>query len=369
MLSCAIEATGLLDRHPTGITRYTRSLIEALSALEVPASDAFELTQLWRSSRWKRRDRLPRGPRLSAQMWRSGLWPLSRPWQVVHCPANRMPPWRGPAYVSTIHDLYAALGINHADPGSRERQLAVYREQGARSTRLICVSEHTRQDWLRLIGGDASRIHVVHLGVADRFRPHSNDELSALRQRLELPQPYLLFVGHANPNKNLPRLLEAYARSTVRAHCQLALVGGAPPDEQRTLVERISALGLGKRIRMLGYVNDADLPALYAGAAAYLFPSLYEGFGLPILEAMASGVPVLTSTAASCPEVAAGHAVLVNPESVDAIAEGLDQVVAMNAAQREAARAYAATKTWQRTADATLAIYRLAAQDHRGGGA
>jgi glycosyltransferase involved in cell wall biosynthesis len=110
--------------------------------------------------------------------------------------------------------------------------------------------------------------------------------------------------------------------------------------------------------RFAGFVSDADLPALYAGAAAYLFPSLYEGYGLPILEAMACGTPVLTSDRGSCPEAAAGHAVIADPLDVDALAAGIREAVSMTAERRAAALAYARSRTWEATARGTLAVWR-----------
>jgi glycosyltransferase involved in cell wall biosynthesis len=167
----------------------------------------------------------------------------------------------------------------------------------------------------------------------------------------------LLFVGLTNPNKNLPRLLAAYAQSAARGEHRLAVVGHVPEKQHQALDEELSELGIRDHVHLTGYVADAELPALYAGAAAFLFPSLYEGFGLPILEAMASGVPVLTSTTSACPEAAGGHACLVDPESIDAIANGIDAVLKMTVAERDAAQGYARSCTWRRTAESTLAAY------------
>jgi glycosyltransferase involved in cell wall biosynthesis len=360
-LRVAIEATGILDPGATGISRYTRCLIEALSALPDELAGDLELVQLWRSSRWRSRQQLVKGTRLHHQMWRNSIWPLRRAYDVVHVPHNRMPPWHGPAYVSTIHDLYAAIGINHEDVVQRERQLAVYRELGARSARLICDSEHTRQDFLHYIGGDPDRVDVIHLGVSPAFRSHTEAETAAVRSQYRLKRPYLLFVGYGNANKNLQRLLQAFAQSNLRGHVTVALAGKAPPQASALLKEAIRRHGLEADVQLLGFVPDDALPALYSGAAAYLFPSLYEGFGLPILEAMASGVPVLTSTAASCPEVAHGHAALVDPLSVDSITAGLERVVGFSAAQCAAAQLYAQGKTWRETAERTMDVYRKAA--------
>ena len=355
----AIEATNLTDDRVTGIGRYTRQLIEALSALEVPAGDEFELLQMCKRSRWKLRERLAHGPRLSAAQWFGPFWPLPRPaCRLLHVPDEREPPWNVPV-VASVHDLYAALGINVADEGKRRRKLRHYAHLRDRCTRLVCISENTRQDFLRLVGGDPARLKVVPLGVAATFRPHSAAELAAMRARLALDGPYLLFVG-ATANKNLARTVEAFAAGGFGRDFTLVVAGQQPPDVLASLTQRIATLGLSSQVRFAGHVSDDDLPALYAGAAAYLFPSLYEGYGLPLLEAMASGTPVLSSDRGACPEVAAGHAVIVDPTDVDAMAAGIGATLDLPADRRAAALAHARARTWAETARGTLAVWREA---------
>jgi glycosyltransferase involved in cell wall biosynthesis len=355
--SFAIEATNLADTEATGVARYTRCLIEALAALALPADEDFDLVQVYKASRQPRGDAMATGPRLSRLAWRGRLWPLRQPaFDLVHVPDERMPPWSMPM-VATIHDLYAALHINYTDEAKRQRKLATYAMLRDRCARLICVSEHTRQDFLRHVGGDPARLRVVHLGVAKRFRPHLDDEIAPVRQRYDIEGPYLLFVG-ATANKNLARLVEAFGAADARHHYRLVVAGKLPRSALDAIQERIAHLGLAHRVHLLGYVDDADLPALYAGASAFLFPSLYEGYGLPILEAMASGTPVLASDRASCTEVAAGHAVIVDPQDIDALAAGIGETLQVSAARRDAARAHAASKTWERTARETLAIWK-----------
>jgi len=358
----AIEATNLADSNVTGVGRYTRCLIEALSALQLPAGDEFELVQAYKLARQPRRAAMARGPRLQTQAWRGSLWPLRKPdVALLHIPDERMPPWQMPL-TATVHDLYAALGINATDEARRLRKFRSYEMLRDRCARLICVSEHTRQDFLRHVGGDPARIRVVHLGVSGEFRPHDDAEIAPVRQRLGIAGPFLLFVG-ATANKNLARTLEAFAASGARRDHVLVVAGKLAPAMLETTRARIEQLGLADRVRLLGYVANADLPALYAGAGAFLFPSLYEGYGLPILEAMASGTPVLASDRASCPEVAEGHAVIVDPEDVGALAAGIDAALALGPDQRAAARAHAASKTWARTARETLAVWREVAQE------
>ncbi|WP_457323636.1 glycosyltransferase family 4 protein [Roseateles sp. P5_E11] len=355
----AIEATNLTDERGTGIGRYTRQLIEALSALQVPPQDEFELLQLCKRSRWQLRDRLAQGPRLSSRCWWGPVWPLPRPsCALLHVPDERQPPWRVPT-VATVHDLYAALNINYTDEKKRQRKLRHYEHLRDSCARLVCVSENTRQDFLRLVGGDPARLKVVHPGVAPEFRPHTADEIQAVRTRHGLAGPYLLFVG-STPNKNLARTIEAFAAGRFGQDYTLMVCGEHSRNQGEALAARLAELGLASRVHFAGFVSDTDLPALYAGAAAYLFPSLYEGYGLPILEAMACGTPVLASDRGSCPEAAGGHAAIADPEDIEALAAGIAAAVAMTPARRAAALAYARTRTWEATARGTLAVWREA---------
>jgi glycosyltransferase involved in cell wall biosynthesis len=357
----AIEATTTLADRPTGISRYARCLIDALAALE-PAAGDFELVLLYRSSRFGKRHRLPAGPRLRPQMWRNVIWPLRRPYDVVHVTNDRIPPWPRLPVVTTLYDIYASLGLNFASEAARQKHLDVYRLIAARSAEIIFISRNTEKDFLANFEYPRERCHAIHLGVGPEFRPQPPEQVDALRRRLGVDGPYLFFTGLLNPNKNLQRLLQAYAQSRARHDTVLVLAGPAgEPAEAAALEQRIRELGIADRVRRPGYVAEADIPLLYAGAAAFMFPSLYEGFGLPILEAMATGTPVLTSKVSSCPEVAAGHAELVDPASVEDIARGIDAVVQMSPQRREAARAYAQTKTWRQTALETLAVYDKAA--------
>jgi len=357
MTRFAIEASNLADANATGVARYTRCLIEALSALELPAADEFELVQVYKAARQPRGAAMALGPRLERRAWRGRIWPLREPrYDLLHVPDERMPPWRMPM-VATIHDLYAALRINYTDEARRLRKLRTYATLRDRCARLICVSEHTRQDFLEHVGGDPSRIQVVHLGVDARFRPHAEAETAAVRRRLGIAGPYLFFIG-ATANKNLARVVEAFASGGAHRDYRLVVAGKLAPAALDAIRSRVTALGLADRVNLLGYVAEADLPALYAGASAFLFPSLYEGYGLPILEAMASATPVLTSDRGACSEVAAGHAVIADPQDVAALAAGVDAALAMSPARRAAACAHAATKTWERTARETLAVWR-----------
>ena len=165
-----------------------------------------------------------------------------------------------------------------------------------------------------------------------------------------MERPFLLYVGDEVARKNLPRLLEAWTRSSAREDYELVVAGPVSAETLRGIPS----------VRRLGYVTDEDLERLYASCEAFLYPTLYEGFGLPILEAMASGAAVLTSDTGASPEVAGGHAVTVNARESDAILAGIDDVLQRTPTQRAAAREHAETFSWRRCALQTAAVHRAA---------
>jgi glycosyltransferase involved in cell wall biosynthesis len=207
------------------------------------------------------------------------------------------------------------------------------------------------------------RISVTHLGVDERwFEREPDARIAALRQRYHLDRRYLLFVGTLQPRKNVARILAAFERlpPSFRAEVQLVIAGraGWQIDE---LVTALRTAGNEGRVRWLDYVPAADLRSLYQGAAAFVFPSLHEGFGLPVLEAFASGVPVVCSNVTSLPEVAGDAALQVDPTDVAGLASAMEALVSDDALaqrMRERGRDRAREFTWDRCAEGTLAVLR-----------
>ena len=224
-----------------------------------------------------------------------------------------MPPLRSaiPAIV-TVHDLTHLHYYTKLHAAYYELVLKfLYR----RCRAVICVSEYTRQEFLDWSGVAAARVFTVHNAVAQ--------ELFAGSGTFGLPFPYVFYPGNRRRHKNLERLLQAYARSALpRAGIHLVL-SGEPDDHLR---ERASELGVRQQVCFAGQVTDEDLARLYRGASLTAFVSLYEGFGLPILESMAAGVPVLVSNVSAMPEVAGNAALLIDPTSTEAIAAGLERL-------------------------------------------
>ncbi|MCX6026985.1 MAG: glycosyltransferase family 1 protein [Chloroflexi bacterium] len=223
-------------------------------------------------------------------------------------------------------------------------------------------SESTRDDLQRITHVPESRVHMVPYGVSPSFRPvHAPHLRRAVAERYGLPSEFLLYVGNLEPRKNLPRLLEAYARLPGRQVVPPLVLAGTRGWKDAPLRETMERLNLGRRVVFPGYIPQEDLPAVYSMAAAFVYPSLYEGFGLPVLEAMACGTPVITSNVSSMPEVAGDAALLVSPNDVEGLTRALDRVLGEPDLRAELSRrglARARQFTWRRAAESTLAVYR-----------
>jgi len=246
-------------------------------------------------------------------------------------------------------------------PGNRLYLTVLTRLSAQRARRLIAVSAHTAAETTRLLGVEPLRIDVVYHGVDPAFHPLPAEEVTAFRQRQGLPERFVLFVGTLEPRKNLVRLVEAFAR--VRdGQTRLVLVGGKGWLYE-DLFARIEALNLSEEVIFAGYVPGDMLPWWYNAAMALVYPSLYEGFGFPVIEAQACGTPVLTSNVSALPEAAGDAAVMVDPYDVEVLAAGLHRLLtdlSLRQALRERGLAHAQKFSWSRTAQETARIYRRA---------
>jgi glycosyltransferase involved in cell wall biosynthesis len=230
-----------------------------------------------------------------------------------------------------------------------------------RAAAVLVPSESTRRDVAVVTGVDPARIHVTQAGVAARYRLVTDAaELGRVRRTYNLPDDFLLAVGTIEPRKNLERLIDAFTLVRARGVHEPLVVVGQLGWKYTRLLDRVRAPDAQGAVRLIGYVADDDMPALYTLARGLVFPSLYEGFGLPILEAMACGTPVLTSNRSAMSEVAGSAAMLVDPHDVATMADAI-QTLARDEPHREALReaglARAAEFPWSRAAEATVRIY------------
>lgn len=292
----------------------------------------------------------------------AALWRLHP--DLVHALAFVAPVLNRVPTVVTVYDL-SFVHYPGALPAARRLYLRLLtRHSCQRARRIIAISDSTARDLVATLGLASDKIDVAAPGVGEQFYPLPDAEIEAFRQRYELPERFLLFVGTLEPRKNLPMLLRAYAQlpASDRAAVHLILAGGKGwmyEDVFRTIEEE----GLGDTVHLPGYVNADTLPLWYNAAEALVFPSLFEGFGLPILEAMACGTPVLVSNVSSLPEAAGDAGFCLPPDNESAWTDALAHTIhhsdwRENAGEKGHARA--SFFTWASTAAQTAASYRRA---------
>lgn len=315
-------------------------------------------------------------------------WPTSRPlvrilWEQLLLPqalrARRVDLLHGLAYatpfaspcpaVVTVHDLTFFRFPETLKPLRRVYLRAATRSATRRAIRVIADSRQTRDDLIQLLHVPAGKVDVVYNGVDEAFGPASPEELGRFRQQRGLPPRFILFLGTLEPRKNVVSLLEAFAQwrrdagREKEADGVKLVVAGAKGWYFERIFARAEELGLADELLFPGFLPGEELPWWYRAAECFVYPSIYEGFGLPVLEAMACGTPVITSSVSSLPEVAGEAAIIVNPRDVSALAEAIGRVMGdatVRAEMRQAGLRQAARFSWNKAAAETAAVYRRA---------
>lgn len=376
MIRLAVNAVPLLSPF-AGVAGYIRNLMGALVAMRVVRPRYF-YGLAWSDELLQAPPRaVTRGKGL-IQRWVPFAWEASRLVQgaafarearpgrfdLYHEPAYLLHGKRLPAVV-TVHDL-SFVHFPETHPAGRVRVLEERMPQSLAHARVVITdSLSVREEIVAHYQVPAHKVHAIPLGVSAGFRPRSAEALTPVLRRFELEHDrYLLCVGTLEPRKNLVRTVRAYAAmpAALRERLPLVVVGAVGWHES-AIVKELEPLARAGAARMLSYVDDEGLKALYAGARGLLYPSLYEGFGLPIAEAMASGTPVLTSAIGCMKELGEGAAILVDPNDTSSIARGLERLAgdeAERARLRAAGRERARALTWERCAERTLEVYRRA---------
>jgi glycosyltransferase involved in cell wall biosynthesis len=377
----AIDARPATAPEKTGVGYYTAHLIRRMPVLD-PGTDyvAWYLNAggFLRGRRFFRDVSAPnlreRGTPIPARLFNRATARLDLPriewfvrFDVLFGPNFVPAPTRARRRVVTVHDL----GFRF-HPGTAPQTVPWWLQGLERTlhvaTRVIVPSEATRRDVIELYGVEPGRIATIPLGVDTlTFRPARDDEVRTVRRRFGIDGPYVVFLG-LDRRKNLPALAEAVRRIPAEDRPTLVLVGGRPwdPDGRDRVREALDGVPPGSlgRVVLTGYVPDGTKAALLGGADALVYPSLYEGFGLPVLEAMACGTPVIASDVAALPELVDGAGVLVDPADTDGLAERIGSIMAdgelrgrLRAAGIERASGY----SWDETARRTAAVLREAA--------
>jgi glycosyltransferase involved in cell wall biosynthesis len=347
----AIETQSSIGRK-TGIGRYTGQLLAALRRF-APEHEYLELN-------WGRDFEMRTHRRLYWQQVELPRLAREAKADVLHIPGFDAP-LRSPCpVVLSVHDLIGMLFPQSLPPVSRFYWRRWLPRSVRWSDRIIAVSEHTRRDLVRLMGIPAERIEVVYHGVDETFRPLDDRAvLEGVRRKYDLRPRIILYVGTLEPRKGLDTLIAAYHSLAADTPHEL-VIAGKKGWRTAPLSRQVRDLGLERRVRFTGYVPDEDLPWLYNLADLFVYPSRYEGFGLPPLEAMACGTPVICSNVASVPEVVGEAALMVQPDDAETLA-GVMRGVLEDERRRTTMRARGIDRakrfTWEATARRTVEIY------------
>ncbi len=371
----------------SGIGRYTRGLVHALADIDrehaytllwapTLARSGGELPRLDRAASFPanfRARRLPLNARLLTAGWQRLRLPVpvewfSGPLDVLHAPDFVAPPVRRARRAVTIHDLTFLMVPQHAHPRLRAYLARAVPPAVRVADHIFADSEATKHDLQRLLDVPAEKISVVYVGADPRFRPLGEEEREAAREALVgagVPAgPYLLTVGVLEPRKNHVGLLRAYAELRRRGAPHRLVIAGQRGWLYDPIFAAVDDLGLAGAVTFLDFFPDPLLPALYACADLFLLPSFYEGFGIPLLEAMGSGTPAIVGDRPSLPEVAGGAALLVDPADATALADAAWTLL-QDAAARDALRRKGLVRArdfdWRASARRVLEQYRALA--------
>jgi len=372
-------------RQAAGIGRLTRGVVHALARLDhdneyvllLVGCQPEEAGGNWPPNFTVRT--IPIAERLMTILWHRLRVPFlwvewwTGPLDVFHAPDFVLPPVRRARTLVTVHDLSFMRRPECTPSALRSYLNKVVPRSVRRADRVLADSQSTRRDLMELLGAPGDKIQVIYGGVEERFQPVRDQEtLAQVRARYRLPEHFILGLGTLEPRKNFERLIIAYARLMGRwpgAERSVDLphklvIAGRRGWLYEEIFTQVRQLGLHNDIIFAGFIADEDLPALYTLADCFAYPSLYEGFGLPPLEAMACGTPVVVSNVASLPEVVGDAGLLVDPEDVEDIARALGRVLTDEGLRRrmiERGLARAREFTWERAARLLLAEYKRVA--------
>jgi alpha-1,3-rhamnosyl/mannosyltransferase len=374
-------------RRKTGVGHYIANLYRSLQHVAGPEEVSFYPSGYIRTLFRSLADRLlsskgPKSPTPGENHRKVNFRALARSLarSVCHrdfrffCQHNRFNIYHEPNFVPWPSELPTILSIMdlsvllypqwHPSDRVRHHEMHFYRGM-LRCQHFIAISEFTRQEMITRLGVSPNRVTATPLGIDPGFRPLERSAIAKVLARYELPMSYLLAIGTIEPRKNLLLLIRAYCSlpASTRARCPLILAGGWGWNAEE-IAEFYHSIGKHKGVRFLGYLPDEDLPAVYNGSRALVYPSHYEGFGLPPLEMMACGGAVLASTAGSLKEILQGATPLIDPHDEDAWRKSLECVILDNEwwnDLRAKARPHAEKFSWDRCARETLEVYRRVA--------
>lgn len=352
-----------------GINWYIRNLLTYLPRVDHDNRyTAFLGDRRFTSSELKLRvSRLPTSRPVVRIFWEQVVQPFALQKEgvdLLHALAFVTPLFSPCLSVVTIYDLSFRLYPESFKHSKRFYLDLFTRLSARRARRIVVISESTKRDVVRLLGVPPEKVEVVYCGIDETFRPLAEDQVATFRTRRGLPERFILFVGTIEPRKNVTRLIEAFAALRPCDPATLKLViGGAKGWFYRDVFARVEELGLEGEVMFPGYIHASELPLWYNAAELFVYPSLYEGFGLPPLEAMACGTPVIAANTSSLPEVVGQAGLTVDPLDVEGLAEAMRLVLGdetLRQEMRERGLQRARGFSWTKTAQETVQVYRRA---------
>jgi len=358
-MKVALESSSLFLKNYTGIPFYIHHLYRAMDALgSVHPTLAFRLKKKFGSHNHFHKQLLKKR---HVWHWQNRLLSSSK-FDISHSLHTPFLNLKGALNVATVHDLAVHLpqfeNFNFATEYFKNKRLALFKQFSDKSDIIITVSKATKNDFLSFFDFPEEKIHVIPL--APSFTMSQNEaKPSNILGKLQLsPKTYFISLGGVSLRKNTFNLIKAYHLSKSKSDFKLVITGKIEIAHEEKVKEYIMSNKLENKIILTKYLANHDLQELYMNAKAFLFPTFYEGFGIPILEAMSAGLPVLTSSTGAAPETSGGFAVLTDPFQPESIAEGIDHLDHIQPPHLKRAKAFALSHTWEKTASMTTSIYK-----------
>jgi glycosyltransferase involved in cell wall biosynthesis len=359
-------AIGMAEEKKTGIEYYFTNLLKSLARIDSWNQYTVYVDRAVPESLAIRQDnfsiKILRGPPVFWRQTRLTTEMIFHSPDVLFFPTPSLPLYHPCGIVTAIPDVIPLTEKDYYNFLWR----VIFKRQCSyavkHSHRIVAISESTKSEISRFFNVNADKISVIYLAYdSDIYKPENDlAKIKRVKQRYNIPGSYILCVGTLNPHKNIERLVQAFGQLKARGRIEHKLViSGKPGFHYERIIKLVGRLALEQEIIFTGYVPQSDLPALMSGADLFVFPSLYEGFGMPPLEAMACGVPVLVSNSCSLPEVVGDAAVKVDPYSVEAIADGIYEVLSNAGFQsklRQRGLKRAELFSWEKTARKTLQL-------------
>jgi glycosyltransferase involved in cell wall biosynthesis len=286
----------------------------------------------------------------------------TNPVEIIHSPENgslffKVKPIR---QVITVHDVISTIYPESFTAATTIRYKLFFSRTLKSADKIIADSENTKNDLMRYYHVPDDKIKVIPLGVEKRFCRLNPEAVEDIRRRYHLDFPFILYTGTLEPRKNLPALIKAFSVIKLKHHHYKLVIAGMKGWKYQGIFDQVTALDLEKDVVFTGYVPDEDLPALYNAAEVFVYPSFYEGFGLPPLEAMACGCPVITSNTSSLPEVVGNAGIMIDPNDHDELVQAIDSVLSdltLKEKLRELGQERAKEFSWEKCATETWSVY------------